>query len=207
MSGEEGTHRGSTRGRLAAIAPFAFVLALIDALVIGTSANASLLEVASLWLYQLWMYALACAVCAQLAGALLGDREKLPAYGVAAGFATCWGVANYLLVWLAGGTFANKELSALLVTVLSLGVAVMLSRVHARWGARISASKPGLVSLMALTVAGWGALLWHNRAGFGQLDPWTSILPSLVIITTRLAHGPPPAPPEPCCYCYCCFVP
>lgn len=169
----------STLATLAALVPGLWVAPLVAAAIIASDASASLPQTLLLWLYLLWIYGcafLAWWIVTRLVFVHLTRRSRLVN---ATALGSLWAAANYVLVWRAGETFSNKELSALLVTVLSLVAGAALLR--ARSLSILSKSSPvrDLIAV-AITALIWGALLWHNRAGFGQLDPWTLALPLLV---------------------------
>jgi arylsulfatase A-like enzyme len=189
---------GDAPGRLdgaAALVPGLFVASLVAAGLIAADAGSGAAEAALVWLYVAWVYALGFAACGVLARALAFALGRDPALALSVAAASAWAATNYVVVWGAGRTFSNAELSALLVTVVALiaaGAAAAARALLARW-----ASGPiARAAAWALTAALWGGMLWHNREGFAQLDPASIALGLLVLALTsagRWARGRWPA--------------
>ena len=168
------------RARLATLAPGALLASLLAALLIAAGAGStSVAATATLWLYLFWLYALGMGACGLLVHAMMSARASSPLYALSALLATLWAAANYLLVWTASKTFANRELSALLVTLLALIAGGAALKLRARLSGRVP-SAPLNAALLSGAVSIWAVLFWHNREGFTQLDPWTVAMPAVM---------------------------
>jgi arylsulfatase A-like enzyme len=178
-SSETAWRASSSLAGLASLVPGLWIAPLLPAALIASRASASLPQTLLLWIYLLWMYGALCIAWWLITRLVFVSRAALSTLAITAASGSIWAVANYGLVWLASKTFSNKELSALLVTVLSLAVAIALIKIRDRFDLSKSSAARAIVG-GAITALVWTGLIWHNRAGFGQLDPWTLALPLVV---------------------------